>query len=44
MESEITVSDDDIKLCECAYWIAWMLRDNRRMDLYSHWIEKHDKK
>ncbi len=43
VESEITVSDDDIKLCECAYWIAWMLRDNRRMGLYSHFIEKHEK-
>lgn len=42
VESGITASDDDIKLCECAYWIAWMLRDNRRMDLYSHWLGKHN--
>lgn len=39
-----SVSDDDIKMCECAYWIAWMLKEKGRMKLYNGWIEKHNVK
>jgi transcriptional regulator with XRE-family HTH domain len=41
VESGEKVSEDDIKMCECAYWIAWMLREKGRMEWYKHWIENH---
>lgn len=41
VESGQKVSKDDIKMCECAYWIAWMLREKGRMEWYKHWIENH---
>ncbi len=39
VESGEKVSEDDIKMCECAYWIAWMLREKGRMNVYDCWIK-----
>ncbi len=39
VESGQKVSKDDIKMCECAYWIAWMLREKGRMNVYDCWIK-----
>lgn len=43
VESGQKVSRDDIKMCECAYWIAWMLREKGRMKHYEKWIENNSK-
>ena len=43
VESGKNASDDDIKMCKCAYWIAYALKENERMNLYSRWIMKHRK-
>ena len=39
VESGQKVSRDDIKMCESAYWIAWMLREKGRMNVYDCWIK-----
>ncbi len=41
VQSGKIASENDIKLCECAYWIAWMLKDNGRIKLYSRWVKEH---
>lgn len=43
VESGEKASKDDIKMCECAYWIAWMLREKGRMKHYEKWIENNSK-
>lgn len=40
-ESGKRVTDDDVRMCECAYWMAWMLKEKGRMNLYNYWLQKH---
>ena len=41
IESGKSATEEDVRLCECAYWIAWMLRQNEKMRLYNNWISKN---
>lgn len=34
-------SESDIKLCECAYWVAWFNKNNKRMAFYKCWIDNN---
>ena len=38
-----TASQEDVRMCECAYWISVALKATQRMNLYSHWIKMHNK-